>query len=912
MENSKPVKTRLIKFARMILLVEVSYLILLNLALQLPLTQTLINKIKPEKFNLSWESAWTWYPFRVNVRGAKANGQARSQQWAFEADAVTASIDLVPLIFKRVWIDDVEVSDVRYFQRPRLKEDKDYSAIIDFFPPISGREINPAVTTSKKKKRAWYVDIEGIQLDGVYDYWVRNFKGRAKGSLEADLSVVSRGGLFSLDIPKVNLQLDQHYINGSLEVLRHGSINGELGLAPMFPKENKGLKMLPYFQLDADIEVDMNSLEFIEVLTRNFSAISIDGSGLVSGHLNLAEGKVLEHTDLHIDADDIDVNLFSHNIRGDGEIEIKLSPESNDMLDLNVSYDDLVVVHDNDKEPLLTGVGLDLFLRLGSYLNSLGDGDDSKKSISIDIDGLEVPDLALFQRYLPEKWPFRLFGGNGALNGNLSLSGDAVNVDLQLSSEAAEIGADQYRFSSNLDAALMMDNPSMRKSRTNVSGSYIRLSGASIVRDGENDSRPWQADLSIENGSFSLFDAHDKQDKDSNFDLFRMLGQTKGNQMLNHAQGSLEIQSSVSSLAWIGVLLNEEYRSSTSGSGRVSALINFKEGMPAEGTDVKISSEALVVTILDYVARGEGEVLFQVEEGGEAPVWLLRVDLSGGTLKRLGEDSEHIKDVDLSLTAHIEDMSFAQQDRQFELEFKIPSARLDDMSVFNRYFPVDSPLQMTSGSADIEVDIVLKHDDADGFISLDARDMQAIVDTQAISADFSARVLLSGGSPSDMNFDISGTELRLDKVKVLGENQSFNEKDWSAVLKLTRADTTWRTPLLLKSEAEFEITDSRPIVAVLGNQKDRPQWVSNMLTIEDIEGKVELEVRNGKIIIPYAFINSDNIDFGAKGVIDKELRNGIIYARYKLLDLVVKISDGKKNMDLFGSKNKFKEYQVDQ
>jgi len=261
------------------------------------------------------------------------------------------------------------------------------------------------------------------------------------------------------------------------------------------------------------------------------------------------------------------------------------------------------------------------------------------------------------------------------------------------------------------------------------------------------------------------------------------------------------------------------------------------------------------------------------------------------------------------LRAHIEDMSFAEKSRKFELEFRIPSAHVVDMSVFNSYFPPDSPIRISEGTADLTVDILLKHDDADGYVRLKADGMKAMIDEQSISADFSSNITLVGGVPAEMNFDISGSELRLDNVRVIGENESFNEKSWAAVLTLTKADTTWSEPLLLKAEADLSMTDSRPIVAMLGNQKERPKWVTNMLIVEDIEGRVELEAANNQIIIPYAFIDSDNIDFGAKGVIDETLHNGVVYARYKKLDLVVKISDGKKNIDLIRAKKKFDEYR---
>ena len=897
------------KLVYVLLIAEISYLVLFNLALQLPVTQTLINQIKPEKFHIAWESAWTWYPFRFHIRGGSANGQARSQQWEFEAGSVSASIDVVPLIFKRVWIDDVQVSDARYYQRPRLKPDKDYSGLVEFFPPISGREINNAITTPKKKKRAWHVDIEGIKLNGQYEYWIMQFKGQAKGSLQADLSVVSRGGLFSLTIPQVDLELGTHYINGRQELFQYGQISGELGIAPMVPRENKGIKMLQYILLDADINIAVDSLAFINLFTRGFNEMKVDGTGLVDGRLHMDQGRVLEGTDLSIDADNIRVNLLSHYIEGDGAIDIEVSPETGDLLDLRVSYNDLLVRHDQETEPMLTGQGLDLKLQAEGDLFRADGNLDTAKSLSLAIDGLSVPDLSLFQRYLPKKWPLQLFGGNGELQGSVSLSSDAANIDLRVSSEAAEIGTGQYRFTSNLDAALKLDNPSLRKGPTYFSGSYIKLAGASLVREGETGSKPWHANFMIEKGYYSVFDRQDKAEKEGLTDLFKLLGEKDVHQMLGDSNGSLEIRSSVSSLAWIGVLLNENYNLSTSGSGTINGIVNIVEGMPAEGTDIKIESKSLVMNFLDYVASGEGKVVFRVEEGGEAPDWLVQVDLSDAKLKRQHESTAHIQQVNLMLRAHIEDMSFADNKRQFELELKIPSAHVDDMSTFNHYLPPDSPFLLTEGTADLSVDILLKPDDADGYIRLRADGMKAVIDDQSISADFSSDITLVDGVPAEMNFDISGSELRLDNVQVSGENESFNEKNWAVVLTLTEADTTWSKPLVLKAKAILSMTDSRPIVAMLGNQKDRPKWVTNMMLVEDIEGRIELEAANDQIVIPYAFIDSDNIDFGAKGVIDETLHNGVIYARYKKLDLLVKISDGKKNIDLFRAKEKFDEYR---
>jgi len=612
---------------------EVSYLILFNLALQLPLTQSLINQVRPEKFNITWENAWTWYPFRFHVRNATGNGQSRSQQWEFETESVSASIAVLPLLFKRVWIDNVQVSDTRYYQRPRLKPDRDYTDRIKFYPSISGREITNAITTPKKKKRPWHVDIEEIGLDGQFYYWVHQFKGQARGTLGAELDVVSRGGLFSLTIPGIGLELGQHRINGA-EIFRHGNLSGELAFAPFVPRQNRGIKLLQYLLLDAAINLRVNSLAFVNQFTRNFKDMSMGGTGQVDGHLRMEHGRVLEGTGLAIEADKLDLEILSHKISGNGAVQIDVDPTSQNQFHMDVRFNDLVMHH---------GGGAPLFKGLGLRLRYESAGE-------------------LFQ---------------------------------------AAVGKDA-------------------------------------------------------------------------------------------AEG---------------------------------------KGIPATK-------------------------------------------------------------------------------KPYELELIIPAARVDDMSVFNYYLPPGSPFVFSSGTAELTADILLKPGDAGGFLKLKAGGMQAQIDEQSIRADFSADISLAGGAPQDRLFDISGTEFKFDDVVVMGENESFDQKNWTTVIKLSQAELVFANPLSLRTQANLYMTDSRPIVAMLGNQKDRPGWVKKMLTIEDVKGVVKLDMADNRILIPDAFIDSEKIDVGAKAFIKEGLNDGVIYARYRKLDIVVKYTDGKRNIDLMHARDKFDEYQL--
>ena len=183
-----------LKIIRWLVIIELAYLALVNIALQVPLTQSLVNMIRPEKFQVSWDKAWSWYPFRVHAEGIFANGQSRSQQWQVEAASASGSISLLPLVLKRVQVRNVSAVDIEYRQRPRLKPDRDYTALLPHFPEIRDREVASADSSPRKKKRPWKVSLRDMRASGAHSYWIYNLKGSGRGVLVADMDIEAPGG----------------------------------------------------------------------------------------------------------------------------------------------------------------------------------------------------------------------------------------------------------------------------------------------------------------------------------------------------------------------------------------------------------------------------------------------------------------------------------------------------------------------------------------------------------------------------------------------------------------------------------------------------------------------------------------------------------------------------------------------
>jgi hypothetical protein len=210
----------------------------------------------------------------------------------------------------------------------------------------------------------------------------------------------------------------------------------------------------------------------------------------------------------------------------------------------------------------------------------------------------------------------------------------------------------------------------------------------------------------------------------------------------------------------------------------------------------------------------------------------------------------------------------------------------------------------------MHADIILSSNNAKGYVGLETHGLTMKVDDQKISARLNMDMKISSGVPKDMAFDISGSTITLDQAKVIGSTVQYKQSDWSAVVKLDRANVVWRKPIELQSQTSLKIKDSRPIVAMMDNKKEKHNWISRLMTIENINGKAMVNMANNVITIPNAYVKSDKIDIGAKGIISPTLRDGVFYLRFKGLKMLLKIRNGKKNLDIFHVEKTFDDYVI--
>ena len=119
--GSRPAHLRrwLVGIAIACIVFELLYLVAAHFLLKGDALARLINK-KPEKMQITWTSARSWFPGVVTVEKLEIRGQTRRIQWYVAADDVHARISLLRLPSKRVHLSSAHTAGIDFRLRRRL------------------------------------------------------------------------------------------------------------------------------------------------------------------------------------------------------------------------------------------------------------------------------------------------------------------------------------------------------------------------------------------------------------------------------------------------------------------------------------------------------------------------------------------------------------------------------------------------------------------------------------------------------------------------------------------------------------------------------------------------------------------------------------------------------------------------
>jgi translocation and assembly module TamB len=244
-------------------------------------------------------------------------------------------------------------------------------------------------------------------------------------------------------------------------------------------------------------------------------------------------------------------------------------------------------------------------------------------------------------------------------------------------------------------------------------------------------------------------------------------------------------------------------------------------------------------------------------------------------MRRRDEPEPSIGDVRMNAQILVPDASVGKA----EVTLQIHSARVRYMSSYNAYLPAGLPMSLLSGEASLVGDLRFKPNGARGEMLLVADGVRVALGDEELSGNLRADLLVRDGSAQEMRFDISGSSVLLDKFKVIGRVGSVQARDWHGRLQLEDTQVLWRKPMHLDMTAGIRIKDTRPVVALLDNVRGEHSWTDNLLADEDLGGHLKLQLDGERAVLADAFLGSERISIGAKGLADAASREGMLYLR---------------------------------
>lgn len=901
-------KRLLIRIAIVLVAIEIVYLAVANLLLNLPATQAFINAHQEGgRLAIGWDRAWSFFPFHIHATNFSLNAETWAIQIEATAPVITGRVALLPLLTKTINFTGIDTGDVAIHLRPLLEAAKDDAALRPFYPVIPGRDPNAPIGEPPNPEPGWKLQFDIASISGANDIWLAATRMTLTGTASLGVTIDGKNGPVTITDGVAEAVATDFKIAGN-KISDRGTIKGTFDFASFLPQFERDMKMFAFMSIDADIDLPLEDLSFLNDFGEKVSGLKLDGRGGLKGHVVYKEGDAAPGTDVAVAADDLTVNLPPYLTHGNGQVKLTVDPARPDTLAAAFDFDSVSVSHAPDQQVLFTGTGIDLDVERTPRVLPGDATEKGPRAVSIAVSNVTVPNISAYQRYVPDEWNVKLVSGSGVLTGLGKLSGATVEVDVSLASDEAEVAFTTDSFKTGLEIGLKVKGEaSAGNAKIDVVGTYLDLDDSRVKTSQGVTTPPWQTHLGIAVGE-ARFALPAEEAAAGRVGFWSLFESKDLKTLLSTVDGQLEAALTVSDLNWLSVFFKNPFSLALHTAAEVRANLIVEAGRLATGSTIGSVPQAFRLEILDYVAEGSGGFNLTVERGGGNPNLRLDAKLDGGSLRLVSEKEAVVDQVAVNITARSENVSLSRGGTARTVDMTIPTARVADMSVYNTYLPKGSPVRLLGGSANISAKLVMEQDNAKGFVKLKTSRLSADLDGNRLSGLLNGSVVIRSGSAAEKRFDISGSSLSVDDVRVAGASNIPN--GWGARIDLGSSRIVWKQPMTLSVDGSLRMTDASPILAVFESNRKQNRWLDNMLNLKNIRADAQIRVTPNQTLIPYAFATSDTIDLGAKGLIRENKRQGVFYARYGALAGVLFFNNNQKRFDLIGATAKFKSYSA--
>jgi hypothetical protein len=375
--------------------------------------------------------------------------------------------------------------------------------------------------------------------------------------------------------------------------------------------------------------------------------------------------------------------------------------------------------------------------------------------------------------------------------------------------------------------------------------------------------------------------------------------ETKGFDVLKSLSGSVSLSGRSKGGDLINSLLaNIETVEVGSPGGQVAGVIQIEQGVLAPGTEISFDSEGGWIDIVDWRATGLLTLRSKVERAEDRSSTKVVLTLTDVALTDR-ESTEPLlagADLELNADAGMLDLSGGVQGLAPALEaisLDLANAHVTDITRFP--IPAVENFTLDSGEVLVETHAVLTRDNG-GQASIDVRGqgIDASYGEVAIKGDLSLDLNVTTDDVRDRWFDFTDSGLKIDMVTI--EDGKKTDENWYFHLDMTKGWLQLKDPGEIVCSAEIKMKDTRPLIALLGQEKKIFNKLKGILNFKDLEGEADIEIAANSMEIENFDIDSEGLKLKANLQIRDKQSSGILYTKFHGIPLA---------LDLRGEKNDF-------
>ncbi len=493
---------------------ELVYVVAANYFLRTGLLLELINK-KPEKTNISWESAVTYLPGVATVSNFELRSQTRKDQIYLRVAEADARISLIKLIFKTIHIRGVDARDVDFRYRERIdrppkpgrEEDPNSEPVnTEFWPEIPGYSNPPDPKPEdlyplKRKKRPWTIKITGAEVDGPVKVALGSLRIEGDGWVGGGVTVKPRE---TITIHRGRLSLDPATVKIGPDVVTEDfAIDADLRFGT-FPA--KGAKFADVIGgISGDLAVSGQLGERATVRYLITPGVSAFGTGVIDAELRFKKGVLRAGSEYSLQSDAFHVTVMGLDISGSAHVSGGTTKKGGEHItSARIAFGDFRFLDPEDGSVDVSGADLELNaawrgLSIGDYVPA--------SSVDLVLPPAEINDVSAFNGLIPEQTALRLESGTGTLEAKLQIADRVAAGTLDLVAKEIVMESRDTPLSGDLEVHAKLTDGDLASKHFDFAGTTLRLDkivGQGLSEKKQEKLEAWFCAVELERGEITF------------------------------------------------------------------------------------------------------------------------------------------------------------------------------------------------------------------------------------------------------------------------------------------------------------------------------------------------------------------------------------------------------------------------